>query len=204
MSAHLATLDALLTRWASLEVRATTGRMNAAAHLMAERARTLTPRAAVLVLEDSDQGDWLTLVAVEDAAGRELDVDILDIDDGAASYIYSDAADTITGLEVRASSRAYANTYTITIGQTACQPMPVEVVVVRDPDGPDEVNVFVGGEPATDQVSVVRVDAGAGWTAEEWHTACQTALVGASPQAGLIITAAYNSPTALGGLHHVR
>ena len=78
-----------------------TGQMEAAAHLMAERARTAVPGAAVLVLEDSDQGDWLTLTKVEDATGGLLAADVLEIDQGAASCIYQDVASAVVGIEVR-------------------------------------------------------------------------------------------------------
>lgn len=194
----LTQLDSLFRRWCSFQARAMTGQMAAAAHVMAERARAAVPSAAVLVLEDSDQGDWLTLTAVEDAAGNTVDTDALeDIDQGAASCIYQDVAATVAGITVRAADPRYPSVYALTIGQTSPPPLPVEVIVVRDPDAADDVRVLVGGEVVTEEVSVVCVDAGAGWDVADWQNARADALADASPAAASIIANAFgNAPGA--------
>lgn len=73
--------------------------------------------------------------------------------------------------------------------------MPVEVVVVRDPNAADDVSVWLGGEPpAADEVAVVCVDAGAGWTRDDWLHARDESLAGASAEAAAVIAAAYDHP----------
>ena len=72
--------------------------------------------------------------------------------------------------------------------------MPVEVVVVRDPDAADDVSVWLGGQPVGDEVAVVCVDAGAGCALADWLQARDEALVGASPEAGVAIADAYDHP----------
>lgn len=59
--------------------------------------------------------------------------------------------------------------------------MTVEAVVVRDPDGPTSVWVFVGGEPV--EVAESCIDAGAGWDWEDWTEHRDEMLAGASPAA---------------------
>lgn len=170
MSGDVTQLEKLFHQWGRLQAVAMTGQMEAAAHLMAERARTAVPGAAVLVLEDSDQGDWLTLTKVEDATGGLLAADVLEIDQGAASCIYQDVASAVVGIEVRhGGNRAQPREYLLSIGLTSPPAPPIEVIVVRDPDASNEVWVLMGGEILTDEVSEVCVDAGAGWLREDWE-----------------------------------
>ncbi len=70
--------------------------------------------------------------------------------------------------------------------------MNIELVVVRDPDGPVAITVFVDGveHSATDYT----VDAGAGWTWEEWVESRDHNLANASPAAQALLASAYNRP----------
>lgn len=195
MSGDVTQLEKLFHQWGRLQAVAMTGQMEAAAHLMAERARTAVPGAAVLVLEDSDQGDWLTLTKVEDATGGLLAADVLEIDQGAASCIYQDVASAVVGIEVRhGGSRAQPREYLLSIGLTSPPAPPIEVIVVRDPDASNEVWVLMGGEILTDEVSEVCVDAGAGWLREDWEEFRADALRDASPAATGILTAVLDDP----------
>ncbi|MFJ4650452.1 hypothetical protein ACIP5Y_04155 [Nocardia sp. NPDC088792] len=75
----------------------------------------------------------------------------------------------------------------------------IEAVVVRDPDGATEVRVFVDGiETATTQLTV---DAGAGWTWEEWTRTRDNNLAAATPAARQLLLEAYANPP---GSVHIR
>lgn len=197
MSVDVTAAEERFRVWSRVVTAAMFNQMDAAAHVMAERARSLVPAAATLVLEDSDQGDWLSLVGVEDGDGRLLGVgdDLIEIDGGAAACIYSDTAGAVAGVQVRSPGGRHTGVYALTIGRTRTAPVPVEVVVVRDPDAADDVSVWLGGQPPVGhEVAVVCVDAGAGWTLADWRQARDEALVGASPEAGAAIADAYDHP----------
>ncbi|MCU1641080.1 MAG: hypothetical protein JWN03_1355 [Nocardia sp.] len=68
----------------------------------------------------------------------------------------------------------------------------VEAVIVRNPDGPTKVRVFINGieTPITD----FTVDAGAGWTWDDWASARDVNLAAASPTARERLLAAYADP----------
>ncbi|WP_405139287.1 hypothetical protein [Nocardia sp. NBC_01388] len=68
----------------------------------------------------------------------------------------------------------------------------VETVIVRDPDGPTAVRVFIDGVEA--QATNFTIDAGAGWTWEDWATARDTNLSAASPAAGKVLLKVYADP----------
>lgn len=75
-------------------------------------------------------------------------------------------------------------------------PQPrIELVIVRDPDGPTEVYVYMGGKevPDTDITEYV-VDAAAGHTAAEFQQARATAIAQASPAAAAQLAAVYAAP----------
>ncbi|MGV9748080.1 hypothetical protein ACWDTG_24720 [Rhodococcus zopfii] len=74
---------------------------------------------------------------------------------------------------------------------TAAAPQ-VEVIVVRDPDGPCEVETFVDGEPVhfTEYV----LDAGAGWQWEDWTEARDENLATASPTVRAALLRHYDEP----------
>lgn len=64
---------------------------------------------------------------------------------------------------------------------TAMQPTSVETVIVRDPDGGTDEFVFVNGEQVVPQQYAI--DAGAGWTWEDWQEHRDWMLASASPAA---------------------
>lgn len=68
----------------------------------------------------------------------------------------------------------------------------VEVIVVRDPDGPCEVETFVDGAPVhfTEYV----LDAGAGWQWEDWTEARDENLATASPTVRAALLRHYDEP----------
>jgi len=68
----------------------------------------------------------------------------------------------------------------------------LEIIVVRDPDGPAHIEAFLGGEPidATEFV----IDAGAGWHWEDWKEARDKNLAAASEKARAALRGHYNDP----------
>lgn len=52
--------------------------------------------------------------------------------------------------------------------------MKVDIIVFRDPDAANEVWVYVDGKPLGDRddphVSIVDIDPGRGWEAEDWDS----------------------------------
>ncbi|MDV6247025.1 hypothetical protein [Rhodococcus opacus] len=70
--------------------------------------------------------------------------------------------------------------------------MTVEAVIVRDPDGPTSVWVFVGGEPVEAVESCI--DAGAGWDWDDWTEHRDEMLAGASPAARELLLTLLDGP----------
>lgn len=68
----------------------------------------------------------------------------------------------------------------------------IEVIVVRDPDGPTEIQVFVDGFPRT--VTEYHVDPGAGWTWTDWTRARDDNLANASHAARAALRKVYANP----------
>ncbi|BDT98376.1 hypothetical protein IFM12276_14050 [Nocardia sputorum] len=68
----------------------------------------------------------------------------------------------------------------------------VEVVVVRDPDGPVDVHIFIGGVQTS--ATVLTIDAGAGWCWADWKHCRDRNLSAASPSARRTMLAAYADP----------
>ena len=68
----------------------------------------------------------------------------------------------------------------------------VEVIVVRDPDGPTEIEVFVSGTPVDSAEYVI--DAGSGWQWEDWVEARDENLATASPTVRAALLRHYDDP----------
>ena len=68
----------------------------------------------------------------------------------------------------------------------------LELIIVRDPDGGNDVQAFLGGEPidATEYV----IDAGSGIEWESWKETRDRNLAAASPQARAALIPAYDDP----------
>lgn len=77
-------------------------------------------------------------------------------------------------------------------GEERESPAALEVIVVRDPDGPAHIETFLGGEPidATEFV----IDAGAGWEWEDWVEARDANLAAVSPGARAALLGHYDDP----------
>ncbi|MFL0243548.1 hypothetical protein [Mycobacterium sp. SMC-17] len=71
----------------------------------------------------------------------------------------------------------------------------IELVIVRDPDGPTEVYVYLNGTEVTDtDIVEYVVDAAAGHTSAEFHQARDAALATASPAAAAQLATVYADP----------
>jgi hypothetical protein len=68
----------------------------------------------------------------------------------------------------------------------------IEVVVVRDPDGPIDVHVFVDGVEKV--VREFRIDAGAGWSWDDWKDSRNENLSAASASARRVMLTVYADP----------
>ena len=69
----------------------------------------------------------------------------------------------------------------------------IETIVVRDPDGPTDVYVFVDGVPVKSAEYVI--DAGAGWDWEDWRARRDANLAAASSDTvRTALTAVYSDP----------
>ncbi|MCD2099971.1 hypothetical protein SAMN02745947_05491 [Rhodococcus rhodochrous J3] len=68
----------------------------------------------------------------------------------------------------------------------------LEVLVVRDPDGPSEIEAFLDGVPVRPTEYVL--DAGAGWHWEDWTEARDANLATASPAARAALLRHYDDP----------
>ncbi|WP_216900437.1 hypothetical protein [Nocardia alni] len=68
----------------------------------------------------------------------------------------------------------------------------IELIVVRDPDGPVQITVFVDGveHPAVEHV----IDAGVGWEWKTWKESRNKTLDYASPAARSVLKSAYTCP----------
>lgn len=75
-------------------------------------------------------------------------------------------------------------------------PKRIEVVTVRDPDGPLDVRVFVDG--VEHSFSEYTVDAGAGWSWDDWKVARDSNLSAASDTARASLLDAYTDPRVAG------
>ncbi|MEV6323471.1 hypothetical protein AB0M45_20080 [Nocardia sp. NPDC051787] len=68
----------------------------------------------------------------------------------------------------------------------------IEVLFVRDPDGPDQFHVFVNGTTKT--ITLFTIDAGAGWCWKDWKDSRDAALSTASAQARRTMLTVYADP----------
>ncbi|WP_327101220.1 hypothetical protein OIE68_22035 [Nocardia vinacea] len=68
----------------------------------------------------------------------------------------------------------------------------VEVVIVRDPDGPTEAQVFVNGVEY--EATIFNIDAGAGWHWSDWKSIRDSNLSAASPITRANLLTGYANP----------
>lgn len=167
----LARMDQL----AAIVIEATVAEMRAAAYAIAGQTREQHPTAARVHLEASDQGDWLGVTGWE-AGGAIEDLDLPEDVDFAAAHLYiphignGEHVGAVPGLWCTNRRRGV---FVLDVDQVldGCDQNPVlaEVLVTRDPDGPNDVDVAVLGHRVhRGQVRAFSVDAGAGWEWPDW------------------------------------
>ncbi len=171
----------------ALTVAATEAEMRAAAYVIARQVRDLHPTADRVHLEASDQGDWLSLARWSDPSGRSGDLHDAEEAEDAATHLYlPQIASTPDGGAVPGlwqTERRPAR-YVLEIEEVLdgyATPVVVEVLTVRDPDGPTAVHhTVLGTVPPHWAVSEFSVDAGAGHEWEDWAAHRDECLTSAS------------------------
>ncbi|MGQ4614611.1 hypothetical protein [Nocardia sp. R7R-8] len=68
----------------------------------------------------------------------------------------------------------------------------VEVIIIRDPDGPVDAHVFIDGRATS--VTEFMIDAGAGWCWADWRHCRDQNITAASPSARQVLLAVYADP----------
>lgn len=186
-----------------LVITATKAEMQAAAYALAAIVRQVHPEAVQVVLEPSDQGDWLTLSGWLDEAGVQHPVEFGHWEDeveSAASHLYtahlgSEPEDgAVPGLwcpEDRRGLTYLAQIDTI-LDRCAAEPVLAEALVVRDPDGGTDVQVLLLGEEV--QLAEYHVDAGSGWEWSDWCEHRDDCLARASAQMRPRLVEAFDDP----------
>lgn len=78
---------------------------------------------------------------------------------------------------------------------------PIEIIIVRDPDGGTYVHPFVDGvELPPDDFTEYVIDAGAGHTTAEWAGHRDEAIAAASPSVADRLRIEYNDPPGAGDI----
>jgi len=162
--------------------------MRAAACTIAYETRKTHPAAARVLLEPSDQGDWLAISKWLDAAGNAHEIALDDDAESAATHlylahiVYDPDGGAVPGLWQETRS---PETYLLDIDRVLQDydcPVVAEVLTVRDADGPSTLALTVMGvTPRAVAVTEHHVDAGRGWTWEDWTAMRDDALAAASP-----------------------
>ena len=159
----------------AIVVEATVAEMRAAAYAIARQTREQHPAAVRVHLEACDQGDWLDATGWD--AGDEVeDLDLPEAVAFAAAHLYiphignGDHAGAVPGLRYTDRRRGiFVLDVHRVLADCDQDPVVAEVLVTRDPDGPNDVAVAVLGRSVQPrQVRVFSVDAGAGWEWPDW------------------------------------
>lgn len=156
-------------------IAATVQEMRAAAYAIARQTKDQHPSAERVHLSASDQSDWLDITGWQ-GQGEVEDLVLPEEVYFAAAHLYiphignGEHVGAVPGLWYTDRRRGL---FILDVEQvlTECAGGPVlaEVLVVRDPDGPNEVTVAVlGQEVRGEQVEVFSIDAGAGWEWADW------------------------------------
>ena len=197
----IAELCSLVDDLTAVVIEVTRREMRAAGRALAVAVREWEPTAAAIRLTDSDQGDWL---CAEEWLSRDtgewdsIELDLLDEVGNLASHLYLPHLDTIPGLTVTGGRAGRGARYTLTLDEildATEQRAIVEVLVVRDPDGPTTVTTAVAGVAAEPLgVQEIHVDAGAGWQWEDWTQHRDEAIGGVSAALHDGVVAAFSDP----------
>ncbi len=196
-----AELCSLVDDLTAVVIEVTRREMRAAARALAVAVRKWEPTAAAIRLTDSDQGDWLYAeewLSRDTGEWEPIELDLLDEVGHLASHLYLPHLDTVPGLMVTDGRAGRGARYTLTLDEilnTAEQRALVEVLVVRDPDGPNTVTAAVAGVAAEPLgVQETHVDAGAGWQWEDWTQHRDEAIGGVSAALHDGVVAAFSDP----------
>ncbi len=194
-------LCSLVDDLTSVAIEVTRREMRAAARALAAAIRHRQPSATALRLTDSDQGDWLDAEEwrVGDSTQWEpIELDVLDEVGHLASHLYLPHLDAIPGLTITGGRPGRGARYTLTIDEVLASTEDralIEILVVRDPDGPTTVTAALGGV-AADPLGLqkIHVDAGAGWEWEDWAHHRDAAIASASTALHDAVTEAFDNP----------
>lgn len=194
---------AAMQRLTDLAVEVTAAEMKAAAFGVARAVQESYPEATHVLLEQSDQGDWLELTGwchgdegdVQEFTKPWEDEDLL----SAPSHLYtchigsSVEQSAVPGLWCtdRRSGRYVLEVATV-LAMVEPQEPVLEVLTVRDPDGPTHVEALVlGRSVSTVEVSV---DAGAGWAWADWCAHREASLARVSEAFRPTVLEAFTDP----------
>ena len=185
----------------AIVIEATVAEMRAAAYAIGRQTRDRHPTAVRVHLEASDQGDWLAVTGWDGEGGVE-DLDLPEDVAFAAAHLYiphignGERVGAVPGLWCADRRRGM---FVLDVEQVLaeCDQTPVlaEVLVTRDPDGPNDVDVAVLGlSVRPEQIRVFSVDAGAGWRWPDWVEHRDSCLAEASDGIMEPLRAAFASP----------
>lgn len=175
----------------------------AAAGMLAQMVHRAHPQASVVLLTESDQGDWLEPVGWVGIGGDAHDLeddDEVDLWSQMTMHLYGNVREAVPGLrcplDPGSASASWALDVTAALAGTAFPRVLLETVVVRDPDGPVSVESVVGGVPvrSAGAAEEFTVDAGAGWSWAAWVTHRDDCLSTASDGARGAVLDAFREP----------
>lgn len=168
-----ASLTSVVDHLTEIVIEVTRREMRAAAWAIAAAITERYPSASTARLSDSDQGDWLHLEDYLDSGQwQPIELDLMDEIGHLASHLYLPHLDAVTGLTVSHGRPGRGAEYLLDLRAVQAAPEDrslIEVLVVRDPDGPTTVTTAIAGTWAPERdVDVTHVDAGAGWEWTDW------------------------------------
>ena len=185
----------------AIVIEATMAEMRAAAYAIARQTRDQHPAAVRVHLEASDQGDWLDVTGWDGEGGVE-DLDLPEDVAFAAAHLYiphigsGECVGAVPGLWCTDRRRGIFVLDVERVLSVCDQDQSlVEVLVTRDPDGPNDVDVAVLGlSVPLEQIRMFSVDAGAGWLWPDWAEHRDSCLAEASDGILEPLRAAFASP----------
>lgn len=198
---NIAELCSLVDDLTTVVIEVTRREMRAAARALAAAVRQQEPAATAIRLVDSDQGDWLDAqewLSQDTGEWEPIELGLLDDAGYLASHLYLPHLDAVPGLSVVDGRAGRGAHYTLTLEEVLNateEAALVDLLVVRDPDGPTTVTVALAGVLA-DPLGLreTHVDAGAGWEWEGWTEYRDTAVANVRPPLRDHLLAAFGNP----------